>query len=247
MKQTYIYGKNSVVEFLNNGHIPEYVLIRKGIRKDRKINHILKICNNNGIRVEYTTEGNLNRLTKNGNHQGVIIVSDRANKFEFMEFDTLLDELSEEENSCVVLLDSIQDTHNMGAIIRSAEFFGISAVILPVKNSAPINETVFKTSSGAVEYIRISKVNNLKYAIERLKDIGFWIYGTYIDNGEKLNDTSFDKKTALILGSESVGMRKSLINFCDYMIFIDRIGNIDSLNVSVTAGILFYEYSKKNK
>lgn len=245
-KLFHIYGKNSVIEYINSGKKPLSILIRNGINKDRKIKHILKICQDNSIHLEYTTEGELNRLTKNSNHQGVVLVTEKPKKMDLMNIEDLITELEHEKNSCVVLLDSIQDTHNMGAIIRSAEFFGISAVIIPEKNTAPINETVYKTSSGAIENIRIARVNNLKYAIELLKQSGFWIYGTYIDEGKSLNEVNFDNKTAIILGSESIGLKKTIKENCDFLIYIDRVGSIDSLNVSVSAGIVFYQYTKQN-
>jgi len=245
-KTQIVYGKNSTIEYLNSKKLPISVLMKSGIKRDGKITHIVNVCSQNHIKIEYTTEGDLNRITKNGNHQGIVFFVEKQDKVEFIDFDDLLEELKEEEVSCVVLLDSIQDTHNMGAIIRSAEFFGISAIVVPIRESAPINETVYKTSSGAVEYMRISQVNNLKYAIDKLKENEFWIYGTYIEEGEDLKKIKFDKKSAIILGSEGKGMKKSIKDYSDFLIFIDRICNIGSLNVSVTSGIIYYEYSRQH-
>lgn len=241
-----IYGKNSVIEYLDSGKRPIKLYLRNKVKKDRKISYILKECNRNNIYIQYINEYELGSLTKNGNHQGVILVVEKAKNIDIIEIEELMEKLESKEKCCVALLDSIQDTHNMGAIIRSAEFFGIDAVIIPSKNTAPINETVYKTSSGAVEYIDIARVNNLKYAMELLKQHGFWIYGTYIDEGKDLKDVKFDRKTALILGSEGKGLKKSIKENCDFLIFIIRLGNIESLNVSVTSGIMFYEYSKQH-
>ncbi len=245
-KEFIFYGKNSVIEYLDSGKKPIRVYIRDGVRKDRKISYILKECKKNNVNIEYISEDELNNLTKSGNHQGVAFVTGKSKKVEIIKIEQLIEELEKKEKCCVALLDSIQDTHNMGAIIRSAEFFGVSAIIIPSKNTAPINDTVYKTSSGAVEHIKIARVNNLKYAIELLKQNGFWIYGTYIEEGKDLKEIKFDKKTAIILGSEGKGLKKSIKENCDFLIFIIRFGNIESLNVSVTSGIIFYEYSKQH-
>lgn len=241
-----IYGKNSVIEFLKKNNIPDSALIKKGIKKDNKVDFIINFCKNNNIKIEFTNENELNRITSNNNHQGIVLYIKRQ-KVNFIEIEDLIEILLNEDKSCVALLDSIQDTHNMGAIIRSAAFFGVSAIVIPERHSAPINEIVCKTSSGAVENILISKVNNLKYAIELLKQNDFWVYGTYIDEGKDLKTVEFDKKTALILGSEGKGIKRTIKNNCDFLIYINRLGNIESLNVSVSAGILFYEYSRQNK
>ncbi len=241
----YVYGKNSVIEYLDSGKQPRMILMRKGIRKDNKIKKIIDISYKHNIYLEYTQENELNRMTKNSNHQGVVIIADKPSEKDILSFEDLIDDLDKEERSCIALLDSVQDIHNMGAIIRSAEFFGVSAIIVPEKGSAPINETVHKTSSGAVEHMKIARVNNLNYAIEILKQSGYWIYGTYVGEGQKLCETKFDKKCAIVLGSESKGMKKSLKDNCDFLVFINRIGNIDSLNVSVSAGVVFYEYAKQ--
>ncbi len=245
-KNLYIYGKNSVIEYLQRGKAPKSLFIRGSIKKDRKIKHILKLCQDYSVNVDHTSEGELNRMTKNANHQGVVLIAEKPGKTDLMKIEDLIMVLEDEEKCCVALLDSIQDTHNMGAIIRSAEFFGVSAIILPEKNTAPINETVYKTSSGAVEMVKIARVNNLKYAIELLKQNGFWIYGTYIDEGQSLNKTVFDKKSAVILGSESLGIKRTIKDNCDFLVLIDRVGDIDSLNVSVSAGIIFHHYAKQN-
>ena len=240
-----IFGKNSSIEYLNSGKLPVSVLMKKGLKNDTKIKQIINQCASNNIKIEYTTESDLNRMTGNGTHQGIVLLVERAKKIEFVDFNELMKDLSQKDSCCIALLDGIQDTHNMGAIIRSAEFFGVSAIIIPSRNSAPINETVYKTSSGAVEHIKISQVSNLGYAIEKLKQNEFWIYGTYIDNGENLKKVKFDKKSAIILGSEGKGMKKIIKDACDFLIFIDRVGTIDSLNVSVSSGVLFYEYARQ--
>lgn len=148
--------------------------------------------------------------------------------------------LKEEDSSLVLVLDGITDPHNLGAILRSADQFGVDLVILPEHRSVKANETVTKVSSGAAQYVPMAVETNLRQAVDTLKGAGFWVYGADM-NGENSYTVSFPAKTAIVMGSEGNGISQLLRRNCDYMLSIPMRGHIDSLNVSVAAGILLYE------
>ena len=140
-----------------------------------------------------------------------------------------------------LILDSIQDTHNLGAILRTAECAGVDGVILTKHNSAPLNETVTKTSAGATEHLKICLVDNLVNAIKELKENKFWIFGSYLNEAKEFTAADYKLPAAIIVGNEEKGIRKLVAENCDFLIKIPMLGKIQSLNVSVSAGILLFE------
>ncbi|MBS4035016.1 MAG: 23S rRNA (guanosine(2251)-2'-O)-methyltransferase RlmB [Ignavibacterium sp.] len=145
----------------------------------------------------------------------------------------------------ILILDSIQDTHNVGAIMRSAECCGVDGIIITKHNSAPINETVLKTSAGAVEYVKICPVNNLAQTLKELKENGYWIVGSSLDNSKPYTEVDYKMPVALIVGNEEKGIRKLTADNCDILVRIPMKGKIQSLNVSVAAGILLFEIQRQ--
>ncbi len=154
--------------------------------------------------------------------------------------------LEEGKGAFVVILDGITDPHNLGAILRSADQFGADLVLIPERRSVQANETVVKVSSGAAQYVPMAVVTNLSRAIGTLKENGFWIYGADMA-GEDSYETDFPPRTALVLGSEGDGISQLVRKNCDHIISIPMQGHIDSLNVSVAAGILMYEFRRPRK
>ncbi len=153
------------------------------------------------------------------------------------------DKLGEDDGALVLILDGITDPHNLGAILRSADQFGADLVLIPERRSVQANETVVKVSSGAAQYVPISVVTNLSREIRTLKDHGFWIYGADMA-GEESYSVSFPARTAIVMGSEGDGISQLVRKNCDHIISIPMRGHIDSLNVSVAAGILLYEFRR---
>ena len=151
--------------------------------------------------------------------------------------------LGEDDAALVLILDGITDPHNLGAILRSADQFGADLVMIPERRAVQANETVVKVSSGAAQYVPISVVTNLTREIKVLKDNGFWIYGADMA-GEESYSISFPRRTAIVMGSEGNGMSQLVRKNCDHIISIPMQGHIDSLNVSVAAGILLYEFRR---
>ncbi|MCI7607461.1 MAG: 23S rRNA (guanosine(2251)-2'-O)-methyltransferase RlmB [Spirochaetales bacterium] len=153
--------------------------------------------------------------------------------------------LSEDQGALVLILDGITDPHNLGAILRSADQFGVNLVMIPERRSVQANETVVKVSSGAAQYVPVSVVTNLNREIETLKKNGFWVYGADMKGNSSYSE-KFSSRTAIVMGNEGNGMSSLVRKNCDYIVSIPMQGHIDSLNVSVAAGILLYEYRRNN-
>lgn len=222
-----VLGRRAVMEVLKSGRKVNKLLVAK----NSKLGEILKIAHEKKILVSKVEKKALDKFGEK--HQGVIAFTSpkEYTKFEDLRFS---------EDSFFIVLDRIQDPRNLGAIIRSCEFFNLDAVIIPKKHSAKITETVWKSSAGALEYVNIVFVDNLSKTIEKFKKRKIWIIGTDI-NGETCFEKNLKGPVALILGEEQRGMKEILKRKCDLLIKIPGEGEIESLNVSTAAGILIYE------
>ena len=197
---------------------------------------ILSLIKNLNISIIYKEKWELDKMTKN-NHQGIIL--------EVPDFSyTNLEDLINKDICKLVILDHLEDPHNLGAIIRTVEASGIDGIILPINRSVSVNETVMKTSVGALYNVKIAQVVNLNQTIKKLKDLGFWIIGTDMD-GEDYRNLEYPSKCALVIGSEGFGMARLVKESCDYIASIPMNGKINSLNASVAAGIMIYEMIRK--
>ncbi|MCX8514567.1 MAG: hypothetical protein RL017_70 [Pseudomonadota bacterium] len=239
----YIYGFHSLISFLKtNNKLVKHIYLEKN-RQDRRLKELLALttaCNSN---ISYVTSDELYQLTKTHNHQGV------AAEVVLPVQPTLKELLStiQGTNSCqILILDGITDPQNFGAIIRSAECFGVKAIIIPKNNSANINNTtVFKASSGAVNYLPVITVNNLTQTIKTLKEHEFWVAGTSLASGsQSLYEFKFSGKLVWVMGSEGHGISHLVAENCDYLVNIPIIGKTQSLNVAVATGIILAHYSK---
>ncbi len=226
----------------------EKVFLSFGIKGDI-INAIYSEAKKNKIKcVKYDKrkfrELENKELEKGANSQGVIALKKIVDTF---TIDDLIEKAFEDTtNPVVVILDSIYDPHNLGAIARSVECSGANGLIIPERDSAPINPSAIKSSAGALEIIRTSKVGNMTQALETLKEKGFWIYGTDMHSKKKYFDPSiYDRPVALIIGSEGKGMRPAIKKHCDELIKIPMRGSLDSLNASVSAGIILFEIMRQ--
>lgn len=230
----YLYGKNVVKELIKNNKEINKVYIYKNF-SDKNL--ILDLKKRN-IRIDYLEKNELDKLA-NGLHQGIIVsVAD----YQYFT----MDEFINEENSLVVILDHLEDPHNFGAIIRTCEAAGVNGIIIPKNRSVQVNATVAKVSVGALEKVKIAQVINVSQTIDHLKKKGFWIIGT------DMQGTSYDKidytgKIAIIIGNEGKGMSRIIRQSCDFIATIPMIGEINSLNASVSAGIIIYEAIKSRK
>ena len=230
-----VSGRNNVKEILKN--FSDKNKIKKVIcSKNFNELDILSLVKKLNLKLEYKEKWELNKLKKN-NHQGIIMVVEDFNYTPIEDFLNL-------ENGKLVILDHLEDPHNLGAIIRTVEASGIDGIILPKNRSVEVNETVSKTSVGALYNVKISQVGNLNQTIKRLKDHGYWIIGTDMD-GEDYTSIKYPDKCVIVIGSEGFGISRLIKESCDYVVKIPMNGKINSLNASVAAGIIIYELIRK--
>ena len=224
-----IIGVNAVTEaLLNKEKNIEKLELFNGL-KGETVQKLKDLASKRNIKIFYTGK-------KIENSQGVAVY---ISNFEYYkEFDEVYENLARKDKSLILILDEIQDPRNFGAIIRSAEVFKVDLIIIPERNSVRINETVIKTSTGAIEYVDIVKVTNLSDTINKLKKLDYWVYGAAGEATMNYNEESYPDKVALVLGNEGSGIRKKVREHCDKLIKIPMYGKINSLNVSVATGIL---------
>jgi len=232
-----IVGRKPVLEAINSGEELEQVYILYG-QKGNIINAIRVAAKKRGIKCNQIPLEKFRTLIKNTNAQGVAAIKPA---YKFHSLDDIISEANSSSNPLILILDSIQDTHNVGAILRSAECSGVNGILITKHNSAPINATVVKTSAGATEHVKIAQVNNLANTIKVLKESGFWIVGSSLDNAKLYTEVDFTIPVALIVGNEEKGIRKLTADKCDFLVKIPMMGKLQSLNVSVATGILLFE------
>ena len=237
-----IFGRKPVYEAIRSGKEIEKVMIAYG-SKGEIIQLIKHEARKAGIKVSETPPAKLDQLVKNKNSQGVAAW---FSPVEYLELEEMVESLKDVSNPLLLILDSIQDPHNVGAIMRTAECAGVDGVILTQHNSAQITGTVEKTSAGALSYVKIAKANNLVQAIKQLKDCGYWIVGTKL-GGEDYTAVDYKMPVALIMGNEEKGIRRLVSENCDFLVEIPMRGKIQSLNVSVSTGVLLFEILRQRR
>lgn len=230
-----VIGINPVMEVLQNKDKNiEKLEIFKGVREE-KIKKIKELASSRNIKIFSVGK-------KEENSQGVVAYLSSYDYY--VEFGEFIEKVIKDEKSIVLILDGVQDPRNFGALIRSAEIFGVKGIIIPERNSVKINETVVKTSTGAIEHVDIVKVTNISDVIKRLQKLGYWVYGAEGSGNKFYHEERYPDKVALVLGSEGSGIRKKVKESCDILIKIPMYGKINSLNVSVAGGILLSEIAK---
>lgn len=236
-----IIGRKPVLEALNSNSNISQVYILFG-QKGGIIDAIIVAAKKRGIKVNQISTDKFNQITSDKNTQGVVAIRSET---KFFSLDEVIEESKKRKYPVILILDSIQDPHNVGAIIRTAECTGIKSIITTIHNSSPINETVIKTSAGAVEHVKIYQANNLANVIENLKRAGFWIIGSSLSNSKNYLDVDYRIPLAFIIGNEEKGIRKLTADKCDFLVHLPMYGKIQSLNVSVATGIFLYEIIKQ--
>lgn len=236
-----IIGRKPVLEALNSNKKIQSVYILFN-QQGEIIDAIRIAAKKKGIKCNLVSHEKFKSLSSSKNTQGVIAVQ---SNFHFYSLEELIDATLESDVKIILILDSIQDPHNVGAIIRTAECAGVKSIITTIHNSAPINETVTKTSVGAIEHLKISQAGNLINVINVLKKEGFWIAGTSLKSSKNIFETKFTFPLALVVGNEEKGLRRLTEENCDILVKIPLKGKIQSLNVSVAAGIALFEITKQ--
>ncbi|WP_124101111.1 23S rRNA (guanosine(2251)-2'-O)-methyltransferase RlmB [Ruminococcus sp. Marseille-P6503] len=237
-----IVGRNPVIEALKAGKLIDLIFVSS--EAGGSISLICSMAGEKGIPVKQVNEQKLDGMCSGSSHQGVIAVGACA---EYVEIEDILRIAAERgEDPFVIICDEIEDPHNLGAIIRTAEAAGAHGIIIPKRRSASLNHTVFKTSAGAASWLPVARVANLASAVDKLKENGVWIYGTD-GGGEDYSGVSMTGPAGLVIGSEGFGMGRLLKEKCDFLLKLPMAGKITSLNASVAAGIFMYEIVRQRR
>lgn len=236
-----LYGVNPVIEALRADRHPSEIIIAEGAR-DSRLHELIDLARSKSVPVKHAPRPKLDRDAGTNHHQGVIA---RIAFTAYSDADDLLDEIAArvggETEPLAVVLDGIEDPRNLGAILRTAECAGVNALFIPERRAAGLNETVAKASAGAVEHLPIARVTNLSRLIEQLKERNVWIVGASGEAEMDYGDWDWTRPSALVLGAEGAGLHRLVREHCDVLVRIPVKGRIESLNVSVAAGVILYE------
>ena len=237
-----IEGRNSVLELLESGKDINKIYVTRG-EKHGSINKILAIAKERRIIVVEKDKRQMDEMAQEDNYQGVIAI---VPPFEYVEIQDILQNAAEKnEDPFVLILDGIEDPHNLGSIIRTAETAGVHGIIIPKRRAALVNSTVNKTSAGAVEHMKIARVTNISDSIEELKKAGLWICGTDINAEKYYYNQDLTGPIGIVIGNEGKGISEKVKKNCDFNVKIPMRGKITSLNASVSTGIIVYEAVKQ--
>lgn len=230
-------GVHPVREALRAGRPLDKVVIAKGTSSPR-VQEIVELCKAQSIPVRFESRETLDRMSKSALHQGVIAFGAQA---QYVELDTAI-----QNARLVVVLDGVEDPHNLGAIIRTAHAAGANAIVVPERRAAPLTETVARAAAGALEYVPVARVTNISRTLEQLKENSFWIYGLDERGTELYDKVEFAAPTAIVLGGEGKGLHQGVQKHCDVLVRIPMAGPVSSLNVSVAAGVVLFEWRRRN-
>ncbi len=235
---THIYGVLPVSEALRaNARRIDKIVVADGAR-EKRLHEIFDLARANGVRVDRVPREALERLVEpSANHQGVVAFAAAA---DYVAVDEILDAATVTV-PLIVILDGVEDPRNLGAVLRSAECAGATGIIIPDRRAAGLTETVAKSSAGAIEYVKVAKTTNLNRLIEDLKERNIWVIGTSGDAATDYTEWDWSGPCALVLGAEGSGLHRLVAENCDVLVKIPMYGKIDSLNVSVAAGVILFE------
>lgn len=238
-----ICGRNPVLEAVRSGREIDRLLVAHGV-SGGSVTAIIAKCNQRGILIKEISPQKLDYYCGGANHQGVAVM------FASQEYSTpeeILQTANDRgEQPFIIICDEIEDPHNLGAIIRTAEACGVHGIIIPKRRSASLNATVAKSASGALEYMKVARVTNIANTIDYLKEQGVWVFGADMD-GEDYSLVDFDIPCAIVIGNEGKGIGTLTAKKCDRIISLPMCGKINSLNASVAAGVLMYETLRKRR
>ena len=232
-----IYGRNAVLEAVRSGREIDRLLVAHGVTGG-SVSAIIAKCVARGILVKEVSPQKLDEYCEGANHQGVAVFFAAQ---EYSTVEAILQTAQDRgEDPFILICDEVEDPHNLGALIRTAEACGVHGIIIPKRRSASLNATVAKAASGALEYMKVARVTNLVQTIEQLQKQGVWVYGADMD-GQNYTDTDFSGPCALVIGNEGHGIGTLVAKKCDGIVSLPMHGKINSLNASVAGGILLYE------
>lgn len=225
-----IYGRNTVIASLKENQVKTIYLQDHFSNKE-----ILSLISEKNIKTTYLPIDEMNKKAKFGNHQGIIAV---VKDYQYVSLDEIITEANKKENPLILILDEIEDPHNFGAILRSADAFSVDGIIIKNRNQVNVNSTVAKVSTGAINYVKVAMVSNLVSAINKLKDAGYWVYSSDGSAKDDYSKLDYNGKTVVVMGSEGRGISRLVLDNSDFKIKIPMTGHVNSLNVSVATGII---------
>lgn len=239
-----IFGVLPVLEALRAaGRRIDRIVVADGVREAR-LQEIFDVARQNGIRLDRLSREKLERLVDPlANHQGVVAFAAAA---EYVQVDRILDDAAAAA-PLIVILDGVEDPRNLGAVLRTVECAGADGVIIPERRAVGLTETVAKSSAGAIEHVKVAKAGNLNRLIKELKERDIWVVGTSADASISYTDWDWTRSTALVLGAEGTGLHRLVAENCDVLVKVPMYGKIDSLNVSVAAGVILFEARRQRR
>ena len=238
-----VVGRNAVGELLAGGRDIEKIYIQTG-KREGSVNVLLGIASERKLPIVELDKAKMDRMCQGANHQGIIAMASQQN---YVSVDEIFEYAEEKgESPFIVLLDGVEDPHNLGAIIRSAECMGVHGIIIPKRRAVGLNATVAKSSAGAIEHMRVAKVTNLAITIEELKERGMWFYAADM-NGESIYESNITGSVGIVLGSEGEGISRLVREKCDFVVSIPMYGQVNSMNVSCAAAVILSEVAHKKR
>lgn len=231
-----IYGKNPVLEAINSSTTINKIYIQKS---NKELYDIIKVAKEKKITIVESEKNKLDKMCDGKNSQGIVA---SVTDFKYSEIEEIIEFAKDKnEQPFILILDKIEDPHNLGAIIRTAECLGVHGIIIQKRNACQITDTVEKVAAGACSYMKVVRVTNITESIKKLKKLGLWIYGLDMKGSTKIYETKLEAPIGLVVGNEGSGISRLVKENCDFMINIPMTGKINSLNASVSAAISVYE------
>jgi len=228
-----IEGRNAVKEALLSGQNIEKIIASNN-SKDKTFQEIINLAKSKKVKIQFVDMAILNKYSATNKHQGIIA---ETTEFKYSTVEEILSvSKNKQQDAFILILDGIEDPHNLGSIIRVAECFGVDGIIIGKNRACSVNETVIKTSAGATAYVKIAKVTNINDTIKYLKEQNVWVYACEL-GGEDIGKTDFSGNTAVVIGSEGFGTSKLTLKLCDKIVTIPMCGKINSLNAAIATGI----------
>lgn len=237
--EDFVFGRHAGLDYLKTQE-PEKinkVFLQRNVQEDFA-NQVYSLARKKGLVVQNAPKNKLDQLVDGGNHQGLVLA---IASFQYADLDNLLDELeSKKEDPFILMLDSIEDPHNLGSILRTADATGVDAIIIPERRASGLTSVVAKTSTGAIDYVPVARVTNLVQTTKMMKKRGYWFFGTAME-GEDYRRWNANGKAVLVIGNEGKGISPLLLKQMDQTLNIPMIGHVQSLNASVATGVLLYQ------
>ncbi|WP_096202171.1 23S rRNA (guanosine(2251)-2'-O)-methyltransferase RlmB [Bacillus sp. FJAT-45350] len=245
MSSEFILGKNPIIEALKSGHAINKIWIAEGSQKGQ-MTKVTQLAKENGVLIQHVPKKKLDQLVDSNNHQGVVA---SIAAYEYAEMEDLFTRARDRnEEPFFLILDEIEDPHNLGSILRTADAVGAHGVIIPKRRAVGLTQAVAKASTGAIEYIPVVRVTNIARTMDDLKKQGMWFAGTDAKGKQDYRQAAFDMAIGLVIGSEGKGISRLVKEKCDFLIRIPMVGQVTSLNASVAASLLMYEvYRRRNE